>query len=262
MFRARELPRRSKCCSHETKSSMLRGMIPLFHEPLSLIGVAMASAAGSLHCAGMCGGFVPLYAMRAGHAGHLAYSLGRLTTYSVLAVCAGALGATIDSLGRTLHVHDLAALLVSTTLIATGLAGLFGISTVQRYLGRIPFRLGTMLGRRAVPAAGHPLGKAFAVGLTTTLLPCGWLYAFVAFAAGTGSMRGAFFVMLAFWAGTLPAMLSVGVLSRAVLAPVGRYVPRALAVVGIVMGSISLAEHLEPAARGQSSTSCHDHTVK
>lgn len=58
-----------------------------------------------------------------------------------------------------------------------------------------------------------PVVRAAATGLFTTLLPCGWLYAFVVTAAGTGSgtpLHGAA-LMAVFWLGTLPMMLTVGV---------------------------------------------------
>jgi len=48
------------------------------------------------------------------------------------------------------------------------------------------------------------------LGLSTTLVPCGWLYAFVATAAGTGSVISALTVMLVFWVGTLPALVTTG----------------------------------------------------
>ena len=43
-------------------------------------------------------------------------------------------------------------------------------------------------------------------GLLTTLLPCGWLYTFVATAGGTGDPIGGAAVMIVFWVGTLPMM--------------------------------------------------------
>ena len=51
-----------------------------------------------------------------------------------------------------------------------------------------------------------PMAHALATGLLTTLLPCGWLYAFVALAAGTASAPLGALVMLTFWIGTLPAI--------------------------------------------------------
>ena len=55
-----------------------------------------------------------------------------------------------------------------------------------------------------------PAIRGAATGLLTTLLPCGWLYMFVATAGGTGHVSAAVAVMLFFWLGTLPMMAAVG----------------------------------------------------
>lgn len=86
--------------------------------------------------------------------------------------------------------------------------------------------------------------RAGLTGLFTTLLPCGWLYVFVASAGGTGSVRSAVWTMLVFWVGTVPALLAVGVGARTVLAPFRRRLPSFSAVVVLVMGLLSMSGHL------------------
>ena len=55
-----------------------------------------------------------------------------------------------------------------------------------------------------------PLPRALSTGLLTAFLPCGWLYLFALKAAETGSpLRGALF-MIAFWLGSVPALVLVG----------------------------------------------------
>jgi sulfite exporter TauE/SafE len=67
-------------------------------------------------------------------------------------------------------------------------------------------------------------------------LPCGWLWAFVVTAAGTGSaMKGAA-VMTAFWAGTVPALLAVGLGAQLVSAPLRRHAPAVTAVLLVCLG--------------------------
>ena len=68
------------------------------------LGVLTASLLGSMHCAGMCGGFVCFYATgadgRAGGTGsHVAYNVGRLVSYLVLGLLAGVLGQGLDRVG-------------------------------------------------------------------------------------------------------------------------------------------------------------------
>ncbi len=51
--------------------------------------------------------------------------------------------------------------------------------------------------------------RSLGIGAITVLLPCGWLYLFVIFAAGTGAVLPAIAVMSAFWLGTLPSLTAL-----------------------------------------------------
>jgi sulfite exporter TauE/SafE len=86
--------------------------------------------------------------------------------------------------------------------------------------------------------------RAGLTGLFTTLLPCGWLYVFVAAAGGTGSVRAAMATMAVFWLGTLPALVAVGVGAQRVLAPFRRRLPALSATVVLIMGLLSMSGHL------------------
>jgi sulfite exporter TauE/SafE len=105
-------------------------------------------------------------------------------------------------------------------------------------------------------------------GLFTTLLPCGWLYVFVAAAGGTGSVQTAMATMAIFWLGTLPALLAVGVGAQRLLAPFRRRLPALSATVVLIMGLLSMSGHLggtitEHAVHGPAavSTATTDHTA-
>ena len=95
-----------------------------------------------------------------------------------------------------------------------------------------------------------PIVRALAIGLLTTLLPCGWLYVFVATAAGTGSGPGGALVMAVFWAGTVPVLAGVGALAQRAAGPLprpaARCSPPALLV---VLGVLTVAGKFQPAAR-------------
>jgi hypothetical protein len=80
-----------------------------------------------------------------------------------------------------------------------------------------------------------PLARAAMIGLLTTLLPCGWLYAFVISAAGTATpLRGAL-AMGVFWAGTLPMLVAIGASTRMALGSFAKKLPVLTAVVLIVV---------------------------
>jgi sulfite exporter TauE/SafE len=83
--------------------------------------------------------------------------------------------------------------------------------------------------------------RGFALGLFSAALPCGWLYAFVATASGAGSALGGAAVMAAFWAGTLPAMVAVGLGARRLLGPVRHRLPVLTAVLMIALGLLTVA---------------------
>lgn len=218
-----------------------------------------ASLLGSAHCAGMCGGFVAFYAGAAPgprrwprRLAHLAYNGGRLGVYAALGAAAGALGAALDTTGGVLLGIQRTAAIVSGVLIT-----LWGARTLLEALGaRVP-RLGAPAGLRALAGRGigavataPPPVRALVVGLATGLLPCGWLYVFLATAAGTGSAWGGAALMAVFWAGTLPAMLSLGLGLQALAGPLRRHVPVVCAIAMIVVGLLAIGGRLTPVDPG------------
>ena len=140
-----------------------------------------------------------------------AYHAGRLATYLALGAAGGALGGVLDLAGNAAGVARTSAIVAGLVLLVWGAAALVPRQRLVTLKRRAPSRLGSLLGR-ALAWFRHfpPLPRALLLGLSTTLVPCGWLYAFVATAAGTGSVSSALGVMLAFWAGTLPALVGAG----------------------------------------------------
>jgi uncharacterized protein len=51
--------------------------------------------------------------------------------------------------------------------------------------------------------------RSIGIGATTVLLPCGWLYLFVLFAGGIGTVPASMAVMAAFWLGTVPSLVAL-----------------------------------------------------
>jgi hypothetical protein len=216
------------------------------------LAVLAASLVGSPHCAGMCGPFVCFYAggepVRGGRrraALHTAYHGGRLLSYVALGALAGALGAGLDSAGRLGGVSRLAAVAAGALMVGWGVARLaatYGVRLLPRDGPAAPRRwLARLLrAQRERP----PVVRAAATGLLTTLLPCGWLYAFVVTAAGTGSVPGGAFVMLAFWAGTLPMLVAVGVGAQRLAGPLARRLPAASAALLVVLGLLTMGGRL------------------
>lgn len=211
------------------------------------IAVLSASLLGSLHCAGMCGAFVVLAVSGNGTAAsrpwtlQAAYHTGRLLTYITFGVVAGTIGATLDLGGSLVNIQRAATVLAAATLVLFGLLTLLRVLGVRRGAHAAPAWM-ARLAQRGHRAAWllDPLPRAMAIGLLTTLLPCGWLYAFVVTAAGTAHPLTAAAVMAVFWLGTLPVMATIGAGARRLSGPLGAYAPVLTASLLIVVGVFTL----------------------
>jgi len=208
--------------------------------PSLLIGVLAASFLGSLHCAAMCGPFVAVYSGLGNGssrwAGHAAYHLGRLVTYSALGAVAGAVGSAVDLAGSTAGVARVSAFAAGFVMVLLGLASLLemqGLRLLPAGGAAASRALGPVLSR--LHGKPRPV-RALIVGLSTTLLPCGWLYAYALTAAGTGSPLMGMAVMGAFWLGSVPLLLAAGVGIGALSAKFRRHVPVLSAVLLVVVG--------------------------
>jgi uncharacterized protein len=226
------------------------------NDPLiPLLGLVLsASLLGSLHCVGMCG---PLLAFARGgrgnggpQAGLWAYHLGRLLAYLALGFSAGWLGRGLDLSGAVYGFQRLALWMTGLSLVGIGLAQLasaYGLLTgalgspagrlpaaIKRPAQRLFARLAPRLAR--LPGWARPLG----LGLLSAVLPCGWLYAFVALSAGLGAPSVGLLVMAAFWLGGLPALTLLGAALRRL--PLGgrRLVPTFSALLLVLVGGLAL----------------------
>lgn len=206
--------------------------------------VFVASLLGSMHCAGMCGAFVAFAvgiddpdAARKRARLHAAYNAGRLVTYCTLGAIAGALGGALDLAGSMVGVSRVAAMLAGATLIVFGGSHLLRALGVRIAPARPPrFLARALRGAQSAAMSLPPVRRAVVIGLMTTLLPCGWLYAFVATAAGTGSAQFGVLTMFVFWLGTLPVLISVGAGVRAISGPLARRLPLVLPLLIIAAG--------------------------
>lgn len=212
---------------------------------LILVGtIFIASLVGSLHCAGMCGAFVAIATggvdatPRQKIMTQVAYNLGRLVTYVALGAIAGGVGAMIDLAGQ------LAGIQTAATVVAGGAMVLFGVISLLRISGvrvaglTLPAFWQAFVSRIHRRSMGYePTTRAALIGLSTTLLPCGWLYAFVVTAAGTAHPLTGALAMLAFWSGTLPMMVSLGVGVQTLL---GRFGPKVPALTCLLLIGVGL----------------------
>lgn len=186
-------------------------------DELSFIAALLVGLMGSSHCLGMCGGIVNALNMGSNvnpGAGRqtlfrhqLGYNAGRIFSYVLVGLLAGSVGAGISQTGVNPGIGKFIAALF---MIALGLylANWWrGLVVLERAGARL-WRYIEPIGRRLYPIRNS--GQAFLLGMVWGWLPCGLVYAVVAWSlATTDALQGAL-LMLGFGLGTLPAMLLAG----------------------------------------------------
>jgi sulfite exporter TauE/SafE len=211
-------------------------------------GILAASLVGSVHCAGMCGGFVCFYtgagsgtdaaALRA----HAMYNVGRLTSYLTLGAIAGAIGAGVSSLGAMAGVQHAAAMVAGALMVGWAISTIAAQRGVRLGALRAPESWQRATGRVLHAVREQPMAtRAWLTGMLTTMLPCGWLYVFVATAGGSGSIRAGVLTMAVFWLGTVPALLAVGLGAQRLFGPLRQRLPMLSATLVLVMGLLSIS---------------------
>jgi sulfite exporter TauE/SafE len=231
-----------------------------------LLGVA-----ASLHCVAMCGPLMSIVLGGRRDRAAVIYHGARVTSYALLGALTGAVGhlAALAGAGRALSVIAGLALIWSAAVRAGWVSSNVGaISNVKssssvgegasvgvsRYVTTIIARASR--GVRARWRDSSPSGIA-AAGVLNGLLPCGPVYAALVAAAALGDIRLSAGFMLAFGAGTLPALALAGEIaarmSRAGGARWRQAAPAALAIVGVLLTARGLIpSHQHPPPQQQS----------
>jgi sulfite exporter TauE/SafE len=200
----------------------------------TLFPVFLVGLLGSVHCVGMCGGIVgafsvatperrpfpvpvltqsrsPAIAMPSAPLRSVAYNAGRITSYAAIGALAGGLA------GGARTVAGLASFQTAGYWVANLMLVALGLYLLNAWSGLARLELaGQALWRRIRPLTTHFLpadsaGKLFGLGMLWGWLPCGMVYGVLLTAMAAGSAVDGALVMLAFGAGTLPALTLLGV---------------------------------------------------
>jgi len=197
----------------------------------------------SPHCAGMCGGFVAAYSMRAkGWAlrSHLAFHLGRMITATTLGLLAGILGWGLERGGRAAGIHGVFTWIFGGLMIAIGLVQL-GVLPLGRLAPAFSRKLERpMAGVLQSAALGQGFLSVLALGVMIGFLPCHLSYMALGMAltaaAQTGSIVAGALGMTLFVLGTAPLLVAFGIASRGLGVVLRGRVVKVAAVVLILMG--------------------------
>jgi len=186
---------------------------------ITLLAAFMTGLLGSVHCIGMCGGIVGTLSMslpekvRGNTAKTLPYLLlynsGRLLSYAIAGMLIAWLGqSTTELFGQ--DTHKLGAWISGLFMIALGLyiAGWWQVLTVLEKLGGYLWRVIQPLTNKLLPVRNP--AHAFLLGTLWGWLPCGMVYAMLAFALTTQDAIQGGLLMLSFGLGTLPTLVMLG----------------------------------------------------
>lgn len=173
--------------------------------------------AGSVHCVAMCGGIVgaltfSIPPQKSALPYVLSYHAGRILSYSIAGALTGSLGAIFS--------HQ-----VSYGLMVLNLFGGLFLIALALYIGNwwrglvVLEKLGGKVWKPLVPWSKkflpfrHPLA-ALPYGVIWGWLPCGLVYSTLSWSLASGSAVNGALVMALFGLGTLPALVSLGVVSH------------------------------------------------
>lgn len=189
-----------------------------------LTSLFLAGLIGSAtHCVGMCGPFVlsqtvarleavPARELREFHrlsgAALLPYHLGRATTYTVLGTVAAAFAGGIIALVEWRWLSALLLAIAAAFFVVYALRGL----PIRLFAGSgVASSWARRLDPLVRPLFSRPTGwRGYLLGVLLGFIPCGLLYGAIAAAAASGDAIAGAFAMLAFTAGTVPALVAVG----------------------------------------------------
>ena len=204
------------------RKSALKALTPTqsMTEALTYSTAVLLGLLGATHCVGMCGGIAATVGVSQSHGRTgrglwltLCYNLGRVASYTLAGALIGLAGHQLSG-GATgaVILRTLAGLL----LIGMGLyvAQWWQIINWLERGGGLLWRHLRPLAARLLPADTTP--RALALGLVWGWLPCGLVYSTLLWASTAGSWHKSALLMTAFGVGTLPAMITTGLLAQQV----------------------------------------------
>jgi sulfite exporter TauE/SafE len=217
------------------------------------IVAAALTFAASIHCVGMCGGFVLAVGAfrRTGRwrllVDQLLLQLGKATSYAFLGTLAGAFGARLVASPAFGLSGRLLAFLAALAMALAGLT-LLGMRPGQSRaggVGAIGARFADLTSRLLGPLlSARPPGGSLVVGMVMGFLPCPLVYAGLAGAAASGSPARGAAILAGVALGTLPALAAVAVFGAGLPTRWRFGLARAAGVLLLVVAAVTLTRGL------------------
>ena len=192
---------------------------------LSYLAAFVVGLLGGVHCIGMCGGILGALTMGLPQEQRtrigsmlpylLAYNLGRIASYVAAGAIMGALGMLLAELLPVYYAQRALLAIAGIFMVLLGLylSGWWMVLSKLEAIGGLLWRRIQPFSRRLLPV--RTPGQALLVGLVWGWVPCGLVYSVLVTAVSAGSALKGAALMLAFALGTLPTLLTIGMLAGA-----------------------------------------------
>ncbi len=192
----------------------------MMSDPITLTSAFLLGFFSTLHCIGMCGGIIGALSLslpveiRNNKARLfsfvLSYNVGRIISYSLAGLIAGAVGTGVLQSAGFDQGHSVLKYIGVSMMVAIGLyltGWLPQLASVEK-IGVPLWKRLEPFGRKLVPVISLP--RALAYGMVWGWLPCGLVYFVLIWALTAGDAVSGALTMLAFGLGTLPTLIAAG----------------------------------------------------
>jgi uncharacterized protein len=196
---------------------------------------------GNLHCLGMCG---PLVMMLGHHRLRLFYFLGRLLSFGLAGMLAGAMGALLHIALKAYHLAEIVSLAFGGWLLLLGLSLLYQwklppLPGLKTFVKKINPYLSTLM----LQDKGWTI---FLFGFCTILLPCGQTLVVFSACAITGDAYVGLWNGLAFALLTSPALV-LAMHTHSLFKKLKRHYNTILGMCSILVGGLAICRGLAEA---------------
>ena len=245
---------------------------------ITFISAFFVGLFSTVHCLGMCGGIIGALTFSLpekirNNRWHLipyvsAYNLGRISSYCLVGALAGGLGDNLVALSPA-YGHLVLQLFASILMIGIGLylAGWFPAFVKIEHLGKPIWKKLEPISQKLIPVKS-PV-HAYLFGVVWGWLPCGLVYTALIWSTTAGSAKDGALLMLAFGAGTLPAVMIAGILTgwftRFIRSPYVRpIVGLTIIIVALITGYLALLHsgHQHQPVSNSDTNSAHQHHIQ
>lgn len=165
---------------------------------------------------------------------HLYFNLGRVVSYTVLGGLVGLLGSVLTFSPK---VNGWITIIVSLVMIMLG----FRLLKIFGWLKHFQPRMPKFLAHKLYDATGSAKGgTAFLLGGGTFFLPCGFTQALQLYVLSQGDFLTGALTMLFFSLGTLPSLISLGLVSSFVKGVIQKYFIKFAGVLVLILGFVNI----------------------